>query len=62
MSLTAADHNLLVLAPLSVEARAVRAGAPWADVHRIDDHSITLRPGYHRYSAHLPTAHRGVDV
>ena len=36
--------------------------AAWADVHRIDDHSITLRPAYHRYSAHLPTAHRGVDV
>jgi 4-hydroxy-3-methylbut-2-enyl diphosphate reductase len=27
--------SLVVLAPLSVEARAVRAGAPWADVHRV---------------------------
>ena len=27
--------GLTVLAPLSVEARAVRAGAAWADVHRI---------------------------
>jgi 4-hydroxy-3-methylbut-2-enyl diphosphate reductase len=27
--------DLIVLAPLSVEARAVRAGAPWAQVHRI---------------------------
>jgi 4-hydroxy-3-methylbut-2-en-1-yl diphosphate reductase len=29
------DPELLVLAPLSVEARAVRAGAPWARVQRI---------------------------
>jgi 4-hydroxy-3-methylbut-2-en-1-yl diphosphate reductase len=27
--------SLTVLAPLSVEARAVRAGAPWAQVHRV---------------------------
>jgi 4-hydroxy-3-methylbut-2-enyl diphosphate reductase len=27
--------GIVVLAPLSVEARAVRSGAPWADVHRI---------------------------
>ena len=27
--------DLVVLAPLSVEARAVRAGAPWAQVHRV---------------------------
>ncbi len=27
--------GITVLAPLSVEARAVRSGAPWADVHRI---------------------------
>src|ERR1700752_2430564 len=27
--------EIIVLAPLSVEARAVRSGAPWADVHRI---------------------------
>jgi 4-hydroxy-3-methylbut-2-enyl diphosphate reductase len=30
-----ADAEVVVLAPLSVEARAVRAGAPWATVHRI---------------------------
>jgi 4-hydroxy-3-methylbut-2-enyl diphosphate reductase len=29
------DPSVLVLAPLAVEARAVRAGAPWARVHRI---------------------------
>jgi 4-hydroxy-3-methylbut-2-en-1-yl diphosphate reductase len=28
-------EGIVVLAPLSVEARAVRSGAPWADVHRI---------------------------
>jgi 4-hydroxy-3-methylbut-2-en-1-yl diphosphate reductase len=27
--------GIVVLAPLSVEARAVRSGAPWANVHRI---------------------------
>jgi 4-hydroxy-3-methylbut-2-en-1-yl diphosphate reductase len=27
--------SLVVMAPLSVEARAVRAGAPWADVQRV---------------------------
>ncbi|HWD76632.1 MAG TPA: 4-hydroxy-3-methylbut-2-enyl diphosphate reductase [Solirubrobacteraceae bacterium] len=27
--------RIVVLAPLSVEARAVRSGAPWADVHQI---------------------------
>jgi len=31
----AAAPDLVVLAPLSVEARAVRAGAPWAQVHRV---------------------------
>ena len=31
---TAAD-GIVVLAPLPVEARAVRSGAPWADVHQI---------------------------
>lgn len=36
--------------------------AAWADVGRIDDHSITLRPGYHRYSARLSTHHQHVDV
>jgi len=30
-----ADHGIVVLAPLSVEARAVRSGAPWASVHQI---------------------------
>jgi 4-hydroxy-3-methylbut-2-enyl diphosphate reductase len=30
-----ADHGVLVLAPLAVEAWAVRAGAPWARVQRI---------------------------
>jgi 4-hydroxy-3-methylbut-2-enyl diphosphate reductase len=30
-----AAPDLVVLAPLSVEARAVRAGAPWAQVHRV---------------------------
>ncbi|HZE05393.1 MAG TPA: 4-hydroxy-3-methylbut-2-enyl diphosphate reductase, partial [Solirubrobacteraceae bacterium] len=30
-----ASGEIIVLAPLSLEARAVRAGAPWADVHRI---------------------------
>jgi 4-hydroxy-3-methylbut-2-enyl diphosphate reductase len=29
------DDGLVVLAPMSVEARAVRAGAPWAQVQRI---------------------------
>ena len=29
------DPELTVLAPLSVEASAVRAGAPWARVHQI---------------------------
>ncbi len=28
-------NGLTILAPLSVEARAVRAGAPWARVHRV---------------------------
>ena len=27
--------GLVVLAPLAIEARAVRSGAPWADVRRI---------------------------
>ena len=39
MSVTAVDPmstgEILVLAPLSVEARAVRSGAPWAEVHQI---------------------------
>jgi len=35
MTALAADARLVVLAPLSVEARAVRAGAPWARVHQI---------------------------
>jgi 4-hydroxy-3-methylbut-2-enyl diphosphate reductase len=30
-----ADQRMLVLAPMAVEARAVRAGAPWARVQRI---------------------------
>jgi 4-hydroxy-3-methylbut-2-enyl diphosphate reductase len=30
-----ADQRMLVLAPLAIEARAVRAGAPWARVQRI---------------------------
>jgi 4-hydroxy-3-methylbut-2-enyl diphosphate reductase len=30
-----ATDRIIVLAPLSLEARAVRSGAPWADVHRI---------------------------
>ncbi len=34
-SLPSEAPDLLVLAPLSVEASAVRAGAPWARVHRI---------------------------
>jgi sporulation protein YlmC with PRC-barrel domain len=34
----------------------------WADVGRIDDHSITLRRGYRRHSARLATPHRHVDV
>jgi 4-hydroxy-3-methylbut-2-enyl diphosphate reductase len=32
---TRAGERVLVLAPMSVEARAVRAGAPWAQVQRI---------------------------
>ncbi len=28
------DDGVLMLAPLAIEARAARAGAPWADVHR----------------------------
>ncbi len=32
---TGGMDGIVVLAPLSVEARAVRSGAPWADVHRI---------------------------
>ena len=35
MTATAADPRLLVLAPLSVEARAIRGGAPWARVHQV---------------------------
>jgi 4-hydroxy-3-methylbut-2-enyl diphosphate reductase len=35
MSVAAAERSVVVVAPLSVEARAVRAGAPWADVQRI---------------------------
>jgi 4-hydroxy-3-methylbut-2-enyl diphosphate reductase len=57
MSLTAADHNLLVLAPLSVEARAVRAGAPWADVHRIG-----MGPRRAARSAHLVENSEGAAV
>ena len=29
------DLDLLVLAPLALEARAVRSGAPWARVERV---------------------------
>ena len=32
---TRGNAEILVLAPLSLEARAVRSGAPWAHVHRI---------------------------
>ena len=35
MSAAVPARNLFVVAPLSVEARAVRAGAPWAEVCRI---------------------------
>jgi 4-hydroxy-3-methylbut-2-enyl diphosphate reductase len=31
----ASSDGIIVLAPLSVEARAVRSGAPWASVHQI---------------------------
>ncbi len=40
--------TLTVLAPLSVEARAVRAGAPWAEVHQIG-----MGPRRAARSAHL---------
>lgn len=36
--------------------------AAWADVGRIDDYSVTLRPDYQRHSARLSTHHRHVDV
>jgi 4-hydroxy-3-methylbut-2-en-1-yl diphosphate reductase len=32
---TSLEEGIVVLAPLSVEARAVRSGAPWARVHQI---------------------------
>ena len=35
LSPAASSGDIIVLAPLSVEARAVRAGAPWATVHQI---------------------------
>jgi hypothetical protein len=31
--------------------------AGWEDIARFDDHSITLRVGYHRYSARLDSHH-----
>jgi 4-hydroxy-3-methylbut-2-enyl diphosphate reductase len=50
---TALDRSLIVLAPLSVEARAVRAGAPWARVHQIG-----MGPRRAARAAHLA---RGAD-
>jgi 4-hydroxy-3-methylbut-2-en-1-yl diphosphate reductase len=44
----ATDPQLLVLAPLRLEARAVRAGAPWAEVAQIG-----MGPRRARRSAHL---------
>jgi 4-hydroxy-3-methylbut-2-enyl diphosphate reductase len=35
VSTGAAPAKLVVLAPLSIEARAVRSGAPWASVHQV---------------------------
>jgi 4-hydroxy-3-methylbut-2-enyl diphosphate reductase len=43
-----ATDGIIVLAPLSLEARAVRSGAPWADVHRIG-----MGPRRAARSAHL---------
>ena len=51
MSATAtcdAEKEMIVLAPLSVEARAVRSGAPWARVHQIG-----MGPRRAARSAHL---------
>jgi 4-hydroxy-3-methylbut-2-enyl diphosphate reductase len=51
--------GIIVLAPLSVEARAVRSGAPWADVHQIG-----MGPRRAARSAELTTAtgHRAVLI
>jgi 4-hydroxy-3-methylbut-2-enyl diphosphate reductase len=49
--------SLVVLAPLSVEARAVRAGAPWADVHRVG-----MGPRRAARSAHLVESAEGSAV
>jgi len=49
--------TLVVLAPLSVEARAVRAGAPWADVHRVG-----MGPRRAARSAHLVASSEGAAV
>jgi 4-hydroxy-3-methylbut-2-enyl diphosphate reductase len=48
MNAIAADPGLVVLAPLSVEARAIRAGAPWARVHQIG-----MGPRHAARGAHL---------
>ncbi|MDQ2804780.1 MAG: 4-hydroxy-3-methylbut-2-enyl diphosphate reductase, partial [Pseudomonadota bacterium] len=46
--LPADDLGLVVLAPLSIEAWAVRGGAPWARVHQIG-----MGPRRAARSAHL---------
>jgi 4-hydroxy-3-methylbut-2-enyl diphosphate reductase len=52
-----AASDIMVLAPLSVEARAVRAGAPWAEVH-----SIGMGPRRAARSAQLAIASGGRPV
>jgi 4-hydroxy-3-methylbut-2-enyl diphosphate reductase len=53
----ACDPRLLVLAPLALEARAVRAGAPWAEVAQIG-----MGPRRARRSAHLTQREGGGAV
>jgi 4-hydroxy-3-methylbut-2-enyl diphosphate reductase len=53
----AADLDLTVLAPLPVEARAVRAGAPWATVHQIG-----MGPRRAARAAHIASAADGGPV
>jgi 4-hydroxy-3-methylbut-2-en-1-yl diphosphate reductase len=54
---TVADLDLTVLAPLPVEARAVRAGAPWATVHQIG-----MGPRRAARAAHFASAADGGPV
>ena len=53
----ASAEGIVVLAPLSLEARAVRSGAPWAHVHQIG-----MGPRRAARSAHLASGSEGRAV